>query len=392
MKKLLVISMALMALFAFSPMAVASVNPQSDSALCLNCGEGSGKSACPCVIDNVPCPVQGTCAPFDYEGTHAEPAWCADAVSACCRAIFYICECGDTPNTTFAEDTTIGIRMTILVDGYNGRDQGAYWAEDVSGQIDLGTFETKAAACLGDEDKGFVNNNFYTNSTETVQVLNTSIQDNTTCYVPLASRATVIRSATAGDGFMVTAVEANPAAPLNYWLINIPQLRIDPSLITPGALISVKIELLDSLGSGICPTCAPICECIYDIAYACCEEAAATDCIYYPYVLQQEEGWMSGIAVTNMNFVAGTTWDAVLTFTDKDGAVWTYTATFDEGTVQFNMDTLVGLAGWTPAAGPGWLQIAATGAALDGYQYNMLVSDTAVFGAGVLSRDCDGTR
>jgi len=217
-----------------------------------------------------------------------------------------------------------------------------------------------------------------------------NILTGTVCAVPAASRATVLRTATALDGYQVTAADVDPANPLNYWWIDIPMLRIDPSLAASGALISVKIELLDSAGAGICPQCAPICECIYDVAYVCCDpDVMSPCCIYYPYVLQGEPGWASGIAFTNLGFVAGGSWQATLVFTDPAGAKFTAVKTYNAGTVAINMDEFIDVEGWAPAAGAGWLQITGpAGKKIDGYQYNMAITTAFEFGAGVLARPC----
>lgn len=376
MKKLLIFALALAAVFTFSQAFAVTFDP-----VCSGCGEKCDLGYIPCTADE----YQGstsTCPAFDYEtrlnyctvaGTNGLPATTPD-----CRVIFNICNCPD-PEQNFQEDDTINIRLTLLVDGSEAQ-YSATWAQTTL--ENFGSYATLAAACIGtvqDKSFGTVYNLF-----DYLGVPRTPIAGPGVCHIPLANAATVMMSTT---GYQITA--ADVAANLSHWWLNIPQFRIDPWVLHNGELISVLIELLSETSGGICGECDVICECEVPLAIVCCPTAGpSTDCIYYPYVLQQEEGWMSGIAVSNLGFVAGGSWTATFIFTDADGVVFTFSKTYTKGTVASNMDDLVAEAGWSPAAGAGWLKVTAVGATLSGYQYNMLVSGDVMFGAGVLSIPC----
>ncbi len=216
-----------------------------------------------CDMDYVPCSSGGPCYPFDYEGYHLPPSWCPGTDTGsdpggCCKAIIIIGDHPDDQVRAFQTGSRIGIKIMILVGG-------AFWAEDVSTTgIGLGTYSTEIEAREGGYPSVFAENKYYADYEEQTEV--TAIQSDTVCAVPPASRARIVRSVATSltSGYVITPTDIEEVRA--YWAINIPKVRIDPSLIEDGSLISVIIELLDSTG-------AVVCERVYDIAYVGCQRA-----------------------------------------------------------------------------------------------------------------------
>jgi len=377
MKKLFVIAVAMMAVFGFSVGAFA----------------GEVCTTCKCPIGNVPCDpgstgqdgVTPSCPYFDYE---SRAGYCYTTSSQSgiqeslrnCKVLFNVCECPDPDE--FSSGATIGIRMTLLVDGQDG-ENGAYWTNpDTTNVIILEEFETEVDACAADTQPDTFGDVEYFSKDGTSKT--PAGMGTVDCVIPVANQASVLCSV-AGAGYQVD--EANVTNKEHIWWIDIPYYRIDPNVLHNNELISVHIELLGDTTGGICSSCDVICECVFDLAYVCCIPGTSSSCIYYPYVLQQETGWTTGIALTNLDFT-GASWSPSIVFTDADGTAFTATPTYTKGTVAFSVDGLVTDEGWSPAAGAGWLQVTLLDAMVDGYQYNMSLTNNLMFGAGVLPRPC----
>jgi hypothetical protein len=342
-----------------------------------------------CVPGDILCaeaPEQGEeeeCESFDYE---SYDGYCSNHRP--CRVIFDICECEDT-TANFASDQTIGVRMTILVNGDDGQN-GVYWTNSSAtaslGEVALELFANKDSACDAEaQSRSFHTVAYYLDS-EGENVGIASNAGSNDCSVPTDQKVVMLSSGV-NDGY--TVLDADETNQLHDWWIDIPAMVYDSSEITRSDVVSVKIELLNKESGGICASCVSICECTVVVGTMCCEEERVVDCILFPYVLQQEEGWHSGIAITNLNF-SGAAWTPTIIFTDKAGAEFVATPTYNEGTVAFLMDDLLNDEGLAPAPGAGWLKIHLTGGnSIDGYQYNMLISGSGMFGAAVLPRqDC----
>ena len=144
MKKILVLLTVAMGIFAFSTGAFAT--GVEDIVTCLTCDK--------CALGVLPCPgtvVQGgmtpTCSYFDYDYNDGQGIGYASGRPSVgnCRAIFPICNCVDT-ETTFIAGHTIGIRMTIMVNGASGQ-KGAYWSQPADANIEFGKYASKTLAC-----------------------------------------------------------------------------------------------------------------------------------------------------------------------------------------------------------------------------------------------------
>ncbi|PID73465.1 MAG: hypothetical protein CSB33_03595 [Desulfobacterales bacterium] len=170
---------------------------------------------------------------------------------------------------------------------------------------------------------------------------------------------------------------------LSRWWIDIPEMRYDFSIVSPGDVVNIKIEWLNDAGTGICGDCETVCECTFTIGTF--ETEVATVFVRsFPYVLTDTSPWFTGIAISNMD-VDGTAienMEATLTIMDVTGATYTYTKTdFNESVWVFGLDSILDEFSGTPAAGAATLTVESN-FALDGYEF--LTDGT--FGAGTLAR------
>ena len=102
-----------------------------------------------CNVEHIPCTISAgqdvtpECPGFEYDSFPGQPVrsgYCTHAANAQnARAIFNICNCEDPE--VFDTGETIGIRMSVLVDGVMGQ-LGAYWADDTATTIDMLMFST----------------------------------------------------------------------------------------------------------------------------------------------------------------------------------------------------------------------------------------------------------
>lgn len=360
---------------AFFVLAIAGVAGAADP--CSSCKD--------CVPGNIECSdEQDECQSFDYERSksHEGSGYC-DNHAGNCRVIFDICECVETTEN-FASGQVIGIRQTILVNGQEGQN-GVYWTNSSSGMIGtvaLDMYANKDSACDDTlQTLVFEPVSYYLDSEGNDLGVANLVGDND-CSVPVDHKVVMLSS---GNDIGYEIKSADEIAMLHEWWIDIPAMVYDNSEITPGDVVSVKIELLNKASAGICASCISICECTVVVGTMCCYDEGVSHCIYFPYVLQQQEGWHSGIAITNLDF-SGAAWTPTITFIDAAGAEFVATPTYNKGTVAFLMDDLLNDEGLAPAAGAGWLKVSVTDAAIDGYQYNMLISGNDMFGAAVLPR------
>ena len=364
MKKLFIIAIALTAIFGFSTGAFAAWGDP----ICTSCKD--------CEVGRIPCAgEQQACYAFDYDYNLGNGSrYCSRGPN--CRAIFNICNCEDP--TDFEEDQIIGVKMTILVDGQAG-ENGAYWSLGTDANVGFSKYPSSAVAC---ESTVQPTNIFGTGTlrrhSDNAEIPPGNLIGDPTCTVGPESQATVILTNPTA-GYTITATDVTDK--VSHWWIDIQKIRIDPAVLNNSELISVKIELLNHETGGICAECAPVCECVVDVAIVCCEGAAKT--MYFPYVLPGSTIWNTGIVVTNIGgSVLAADMVATFTLTDATGAVFTYTKS-DFTTVVWATwlnDILANFSG-TPAVGPAWLKVDAN-FSVDGYEF---LTD-GVFGAGTLPR------
>lgn len=381
MKKLLVLATVMVTLFGFSTGALAVWGDP----ICENCPV---KDKVGCFLERIPCTfteTQGataTCPGFEFDsfpGQAVRYGYCPTPVATNCKALFNICNCEDP--SLFDSGETIGIRMTVLVDGVAGQ-LGAYWADPLVTDIDMYTYGTADVPC---EDSGTFGSFDAIEYWKADKITPATPLAGTSCAsVPAKNQAVVLYSATPTTGYTIGTADVTEKR--HTWWIDIPGMRIDRNVLNDGELISVKIELLGAGTGGICADCDAICECIIDVAIVCCATDPYTQSMYFPYVLPGDEQWQTGIVVTNLGSGKVPPADMVATFTltDSAGAVFTYEKS--------DFETVV-WAGWlndilpefdgTPAVGKGWLRVDAN-FYLDGYQF---LTD-GVWGAGTLPRSC----
>ena len=368
-KKLLGLLTVMIAVFGFSTGAFAAWGDP----ICTTC-KG-------CTVGNIPCTIveqaESSCDEFDYDSFYPVPnyrrGYCTTN-SANCRAIFNICNC-ETPSV-FDAGATIGVRMTVLVDGVAGQ-LGAYWAE-AAAALEMKTFDGTIPEdpCV---DVGHL---------ETFGLIDFFKADKITGATPLASSScdpipdinqAVVLVSEVGEGYPITAADVTEKR--HQWWIDILPIRIDRNVLHDGELISVKIELLAEGVGGICAECDAVCECVIDVAYVCCTVAAKS--IYFPYVLPGSTSWSTGIVVTNLSStIAPADMVATFTLTDSTGAKFTYVKS-DFTTVVWStwLNNILAEFDGTPATGAGWLKVS-TNFSVDGYQF---LTD-GIFGAGTLPR------
>jgi hypothetical protein len=337
-----------------------------------------------CTLDRVDCEVTGeqeedACNSFDYDAREVADGYCGAESADNCKAVFNICNCETAAD--FEEGETIGVRMTILVDGETG-ENGAYWAFGAVSNVAMNQYDTEDDACDGTlpYTKAFGAGAFLQSDLdEADEKLAADLVDDPTCEVDADGQATVILTDTAA-GYVITAADVTNK--LSHWWIDVALIRIDPNVLHDGELISVLIELMNQGAGGICAECVSVCECIVNVAIVCCEPGAAE--MYFPYVVTQLSPWSTGIVVTNMGTaVSIADMSATFTLTDGAGDTFTYTKTdFDTKVWAFLLDTeLPNFSGGTPAPGAAWLNVE-TNFSVDGWHF---MTDTN-FGAGTLPR------
>ncbi len=361
MKKLLVLLTVAVGLFGFSAGAFAAGLDD----ICIPC------TKCPLGTVGCPQPAQGitpTCSYFDYEtGYGYVPGTRGLTREENCKAIFSICNCLNA-GTNFVAGHRIGIRMTILVDGRAGQN-GAYWSQPASANIAFSKFATQELACAATAYVSqFGPGKFYktdSNGVATTEV--TSLTGGTTCTVPTANQATQIIT-DPGSGYTITLQDETDN--LSRWLINIPEMRIDTSVLHNCETISVKIETLDQNTGGICAECTATCECIIQVAKVCCATPSSSTCLF-PYFTSttapnDAQPWWNGIAIINTGSSDGT---ATLLVTQTDGVKGEVTVDVAAGAIYVEMlkDIEFTAAGGTLGDKPVWIQVNTTFTSMDGF-------------------------
>jgi len=321
MKKMLVLLAVVVGIFAFSTGAFAAGT--IDDITCLSCDK--------CTLGILACDVAGqggsdACGYFDYDYNNGQGYGYESGRTSLsnCRAIFPICDCADTA-TTFVAGHTIGVRMTIMVDGAYGQ-KGAYWSDPADADIEFGKYTSKTLACsTAGYGSNFGPGTFWkTDATGTSTTQVNTLASGTVCAIAAGNQATLlVTNVTAGA--VISADDETYKR--SYWKLDVPPIRIDPNVLHNCEVISVKIELLDQSTGGICADCAAVCECIVDVAKVCCESVSGSASCLYPYfsstaAATDEQPFWNGIVVVNTSSVAGT---ATLTIYQQDGVVGSFT-------------------------------------------------------------------
>lgn len=327
-------------------------------------GAFAGCDSCKGALRNVDCTGAaqgGVCTEFDYD----TPLLPASGSGFCTlpgpldnyKAIFDICQCAD-PAYFSTAGNTVGVRMTILVDGLEG-ELGAYWSDDtVVAPIAIGldvTGTTKLAACaLGAYGQSFGPGAYYlSDETTPATPLTTGA-----CTVPAGNQTTVYSTYNIPlSGYTV----AGGAFEQSWWWMDIPPIRIDPAVLNSAELVSVKIEFIEQFG--ICATCA-LCECVIPVAQVCCGAPAAAPRTF-PYFTSLTAGsWWNGIALVN---TAATANSVTLTAFVQDGTTDTFTVSVPANSMFVDLLENITWAGTGTGGLPLYIVATPTIAGLDGF-------------------------
>jgi len=383
----------------------------------------NGRSGCntcmKCALQNVPCPStvvgeQGAVSvtevcPFDYDDLYG---YCPnqDEIDVAgegiakrkCRLIFNVCDCPDSCNLVPGEK--VGVQMTI-------QTTGVYWAEDSKAYDGNGNrtiwfqnYSTQSAACIPPNDtvmtKNFGRIKYYRNVVEKVndkgkteRALGAEGTPAADCFagaIPSASKVQVLESDRVYD-YQITKDDDGLC---QFW-IDIPAMRLDGTEAKAGDVIKVRVSLLTNRTySGICSACDQpnICECVVSVGVVCCATKASTSgCFFFPYVLQglqEDQGWVSGIAVsaTGDALPAGA-W-CKLTLKDQSGniATWTKSDMGNSLVWAFVLDSVMSNFGKTMTPGACSLKVESN-YPIDGYTF---MNANMQFGTGTMPRACSG--
>ncbi|MBN2437446.1 MAG: hypothetical protein JXL20_02480 [Deltaproteobacteria bacterium] len=267
-------------------------------------------STCKGALRTVDCPAAvgqgGACAinGFDYDDNIgnlvATHGYC-NAIGGLekYKAIFAICNCANA--AAFVSGQPIAVRMEILVNGLTG-ERGAYWSgTGVPAIMAWDDFATQPAACAGlAQTRSFGAPSFWRGDGVTA-VLPGALGVDPTCAVGAGARSTIITTPASVD-----VVAPGDGA---YWWIDVPPVRIDPTVLKNNEIVSVKISIYDpTLPLPICPSCITcICECTIDIAQVCCAgPAPVTTNLTFNYFTSLATGdYWNGISISNPTGVAG---------------------------------------------------------------------------------------
>ncbi len=178
--------------------------------------------------------------------------------------------------------------------------------------------------------------------------------------------------------------------------IDIPTMRIDPTIAKPGEIIKLQVRLLfNRKPSGICPECDPpdVCDVMLDVAVICEPDegtaaAGSEYCMFFPYVLQglqDTDGWSTGVAISSRDEMPDDAW-VKLELRDRAGNIATYERTsMGSGLVwSFVLDSQI--ENFTGTLVPGASSLRAiSNYSMDGYQF---LNVAGTFGAGSNARGC----
>lgn len=209
--------------------------------------------------------------------------------------------------------------------------------------------------------------------------------------VPARNRVTVLQSFEATD-YMFTSFDTIGNCKL--W-IDIPSMRVDPTVAQEGATIKLQIRLLfDRLPDTICPQCNPpnVCDMTIDVGVVCCDTAVTVDgehCMFFPYVLQgiqDSYGWATGVAISARDDEMPDNAWVELKLRDQAGNIATYKReSMGRGLVwAFVLDDEMSNFTGSLVGGASSLTVKSN-FSMDGYQF---LNVEGMFGAGSNARGC----
>ncbi len=253
----------------------------------------------------------------------------------------------------------------------------------------FGPIEYYTGFSEGDNVKGVFGSNpvhLYSNTNEK------PLEDAYRGTVPALNRVVALQSFVDTD-YMLTKGDVNTSGSCKLW-IDIPAMRIDPTVAVEGAMIQLQVRLLFNRGDDVlCPECndASVCDVVFDVGIICADSIVVDDefCMFFPYVLQgllETDGWSTGIAVSaRVDEMPADAW-VELILKDRAGNIAKYKReSLGSGLVwSFVLDSQ--MENFTGTLVPGATSLTVnSNYSMDGYQF---LNVAGTFGAGSNARGC----
>jgi hypothetical protein len=212
--------------------------------------------------------------------------------------------------------------------------------------------------------------------------------------IPARNRVIALQSSISTDYVFTEFDTADAEGNCKIW-VDIPSMRIDPTVAQDGDIVKVQIRLLfNRRPAGICPECDPpdVCDVTLDVAVVCPVEDAGEVgdeyCMFFPYVLQglnESSGWSTGIAISARDEMPADAW-VELKLKDRAGNIATYKReSMGQGLVwAFVLDDVMDNFAGTLVSGATSLTVTSN-YSMDGYQF---LNVAGQFGAGSNARGC----
>ncbi len=393
-------------------------------------------------------------SPFDYDGNPAiadgygsygyEAGFnYANDPERNCKFLFDVCSCGKACDVKAGE--RIGIQMlirtpgvyfadpsnTILFDMYENWSnpvcntnadaqpthnlmQPANIYYDANGNVVSGVPGEGEVAVTQQKIRSFNNITYYTGFDERDYTLHEGTADEKllfeTTFLPanvgtplggekigtvLPPNRVIALQSDEDTDYMITQQDATEATGQCRLWIDIPAMRVDPTVAQPGAIIQVTVRLLFNREiEGICTACDPpdVCDVTIDVGMVCDGQdnvvPNAEHCMFFPMVLQNSSGWQTGIAISAREALPDDAQVTLELYDTKSEDAATYTKTFTgKGRVwSFVLDNILNEFDKPVEGGFASLRVISN-YSMDGYQF---LNAGGTFGAGSNARGCDG--
>lgn len=404
-----------------------------------------------CPVAPVPCPetIQGpqgstsvtSLSPFDFEGKPAQGSFGAtgyvpgynysDNNERDCKFVFDVCHCNEACDVR--PGTKVGIQMVIKTPGVYfadpsmttvyfdiDEDQNNFCKVDTQAHPTVTTMSSadvyynadgerigyrptpaqiEQGARIESAIRNFGTVKYYRKYTEgvnskgyfitTVTDEGAPLSGSRIGAIPDANKVVALQSLMESD-YMFTDEDSEGHC---YLWIDIPAMRIDPTIAVDGDNIDVLVRLLFNREfEGICEDCNPpdVCECIRTIGKVCPGDTPApgdTYCMLFPYVLQNLNPWWSGVVVMARDDELPTDAYFELVAKDQDGNMGTYRVTTPTPIWTSVIDSVIPQFTMTKGTmfKPGALSLKVT-ANYSIHGYSFLTDNN--FGAGTLATGC----
>lgn len=225
--------------------------------------------------------------------------------------------------------TVISLIYTILVNGVAG-DGGVYFVNYGWGAEG---YTTATAACANTPSASIAATPVFRNASGGL-LLNADVATgNTTCDVPLISRAV---------SMTIPASTLNLNTTDSYLWLDLPTMIFDSTLFQAGDILEVRVQINKA-------PCGEVFDGVFCIGTAGCETTATSYCLRYPYFGKTIGGqYVSAVVVDNLSSTAGT---VTFTMFEQDGDQFTSAAMAVGAYSMIVREILDPAFGWT--GGPG---------------------------------------